>query len=135
MTDELNSKINHRTEPLNIEELKEATRTLKEAEGMQEEIREHIKQHFESNFLDGDKMPCKAITFTASGALDVAVYFYELTLQAQKDKIVELIDGQKEVYQAYHEIPESCEVGDEKLHMDSCCNEIIDDIINLINNK
>lgn len=47
---------------------------------MTEETRKRIKQHFESNFLDGDKMPCKAITFTANGALDVAEYFYGLAL-------------------------------------------------------
>lgn len=61
--------------------------------------------------------------------------FMYKAFQAQKREIVELAGSQKEVYQAHHEIPEGCEVGDEKLHMDSCCNEIIDDIICLINNK
>lgn len=59
---------------------------------MNEETREQIKQHFESNFLDGDKMPCKAVTFTDSGALDVAEYFYELAIQAECERLMEKIN-------------------------------------------
>lgn len=56
---------------------------------MNEETKQFITKHFESNFLDGDVMPCKAVTFTAYGALDVAEYFYELAVEAERERIVE----------------------------------------------
>jgi len=50
--------------------------------------KENLKQHFESNFLDGDKMPCKAVTFTDSGAFDVAEYFYKLGRKEMGEEIL-----------------------------------------------
>ena len=37
-----------------------------------------ILKQFEQNFLDGDKIPNRVITFTASGGFDIARYFYNL---------------------------------------------------------
>jgi hypothetical protein len=37
-----------------------------------------ILKQFEQNFLDGDKMPNRETTFTASGGFDIARYFYNL---------------------------------------------------------
>ena len=37
-----------------------------------------ILKQFEQNFLDGDKMPNRSITFSSSGGFDIARYFYNL---------------------------------------------------------
>lgn len=43
---------------------------------------EKIKEYFEANFLDGDKInDCGGATFTVSGALDVAEFFFNFGKQ------------------------------------------------------
>lgn len=37
-----------------------------------------IKKQFEQNFLDGEKLPDKAVTFSATGGFEIAEYFYKV---------------------------------------------------------
>ncbi len=51
---------------------------------------EELKEHLLANFCDGDSwMDARADRFTHEGALDIAKYFYELGLTAQRLAIVE----------------------------------------------
>ena len=50
--------------------------------------------------------------------------FIDDLLAEQRKELIELLGGNKEVYTA------GPDKGEEKDHVDSCCNETIDDIIN-----
>ena len=54
----------------------------------------------------------------------------------ERERILSLIDGHKEVYQKgetrWDKTVVSVEAGEEKDHLDSCCNEVIDEIIEAI---